>query len=134
MLLKLKDVVNNSLKMLAEGTLGACNHSDCRYVYDDGSRCTAGAGMTDEMIEYVWKQSFNQKNVRSLEDIHLDFEGHIEDLQNSHDEWANSKDTEHPDFTADNVECSKKKYVALLGEKLALIPSLYHEGACVAKD
>jgi hypothetical protein len=125
MLLKLKDVVVNSLVLLADNKLGACNHEDCMYEYADGSRCTAGAGMTQEMIDYIKSSSQNTSNVNMLGDIELDFSDRIVALQMAHDEWARSKNVNGFGYSATKTEDRKGKFLTMLMEQLVELPELY---------
>jgi hypothetical protein len=125
MLLRLKDIVVNSLKMLAENTLGACKHDDCMYEYPDGSRCTAGAGMTEEMIDYIKSTSQNTSNVNMLGKIELDFSDRIVALQMAHDEWARSKSVTSFGYSPEKAEKKKGEYLTMLMEQLVELPELY---------
>jgi hypothetical protein len=125
MLLRLKDIVVNSLKMLAEGTLGACKHDDCMYVYPDGSRCTAGAGMTNEMIGHIVSTSQNTSNVNMLDKIELDYSDRIVGLQMAHDKWARSKSVTSFAYSPEKEAEKKGEYLNMLMEQLVELPELY---------
>jgi len=125
MLLKLRDIVVNSLVMLADNKLGACTHDDCMYVYPDGSRCTAGAGMTEEMIAYIVSTNQNTSNVNMLGQIDLDFSDRIITLQMAHDEWARSKNVNGFGYSVEKIEKKKGEYLTMLMEQLAELPELY---------
>ena len=84
-----------SRELFFKGKLGAQNHEDCLYIYDDGSRCAVGAALTDETIGRIpGSLSFERINqvVRDgfvgVEDGEIQS---VEKLQDRHDQWAQSQ-------------------------------------------